>query len=178
MSYAMRTDQSPGLLNESQFIRRKEPFGSIAVPLVGDPTRPGAERVGGNEQGNRDLFFQQDRESIFQNTLIGVVKRDSDKVLTATVVASGKIAGYRIGQSNKEVHLMGKLFTFVRLHRVVHQCNKPCTNGISQQAKQYASHRVERKIQKRDDDFQQPGTILSKPLVEADLMEVRMHFAS
>jgi hypothetical protein len=157
----MRTDQSSGLLNESQFIRRKEPLGGIAVPLVRNPTRPGTERVCGNEQGSRDLFFPQDREGIFEYALITIVERYSDKASIAIVAASGKIAGYRTGQANKKVHLMGELLTFVRFHRVIHQRNKPCTNGISQQSKQCASNRVKRKIKKCNDDLQKAGTILT-----------------
>ena len=174
----MRTDQSPGLLNESQFIRRKEPLGGIAVPLVRDPTRFTAKTVGGNEQGNRNLSFPQDRESIFENALITIVKRDSDKASIAIFAASGKIAGYRTGQANKKVHLMGELLTFVRFHRVIHQRNKPCTDGISQQLKQCASNRVKRKIKKRNDDLQQSGTVLTKPLIDANLIEVGMQSVS
>src|SRR5215831_19008846 len=110
--------------------------------------------------------------------MITIIKRDSDKASISTVAASGKIAGDRIGQANKKVHLLGELLTFVRFHRVIHQRDKPCTNGISKHSKQSASHRVKRNIQKRNDDLQQSGTVLTKPLIDANLIEVGMQSVS
>ena len=87
----MRTDQPSGFLNESELISRKEPLGGIAMPLVRDPARFTAQTVGGNEQGNRNLSFPKDRESIFHNALITIVKRDGDKASIATIASPGKI---------------------------------------------------------------------------------------